>query len=150
MASSLTLSTGLTAAQLQGMVTALTNEGGAEIRIYGGSTPSSANAGVGSAVLLATVKGPTSEALTLQVTGTVLEKDPLQVWTGNYIAAGTPTFFRLCAANDMGDASTTMPRLQGTVGRVDSDFNLSSIEAVVDQPVPIKEFIYSFREAVQG
>ena len=150
MPSSLTLSTGLTAAQLQGMITALTNEGGAEIRIYGGPMPSSSNAGVGSAVLLATVKGPSSEALTLQVSGTVLQKDPLQAWSGNYVAAGTPTFFRLCAANDTDASSTTLPRLQGTVGRVDSDLNLTSTEAGVDQPVPIKEFIYSFREAVGG
>lgn len=150
MPSQLSISTGLTAAQLQGMVTALSDAGGGEIRIFAGVMPSTADAGVGGAVLLATVTGPSDDPLTLQVDGALLQKDPQEVWSGDYVAAGLPSFFRLCAADDTNASSTALPRLQGTVGRIDSDLNLTTTEAVIGQPATVKEFIYSFREASQG
>lgn len=150
MPSKLMISTGMTTAQLQAIADALAANGGAEVRIFAGNMPASANAGVGSAVLLGTVTGPDGEALGLEVDNALLQKDPEQVWTGDYVAAGRATFFRLCAADDTNAASTTLPRMQGTVGLIECDLNLMAVDAVVGQPVPIKEFLYSFREAEQG
>lgn len=150
MPSQLSISTGMTAAQLLGMINVLAAAGGAQIRIFAGVMPTTADAAVGGAVLLATIKGPSDDPLVLQVDGVLLQKDPLQLWSGDYVAAGTPSFFRLCAADDTNASSTELPRLQGTVGRIDSDLNLASTDAVIGQPVPVKEFIYSFREVAQG
>lgn len=150
MPSQLSMSTGMTVAQLEGIIDAFDAAGGAQLRIFAGTMPSSANAGVGSATLLATVKKDGTDELELEVDGVLLTKPAADVWSATYVAAGTPSFFRLVGADDTNAASTTLPRLQGTVGRIDSDLNLSTSAAVVSEPVAVREFIYGLREAVQG
>ena len=150
MPSKISISTGLTVAQLQAMVAVWAANGGAEIRIYGGAMPASADSAVGGAVKLVVINTSANEALGFVVDGTLLQKVPLEVWTGDGIAAGTATFFRLCAADDSDAQSLTLPRIQGTCDRIDADLNLMSTDVVIGQPVPVKEFIYSFQEAVGG
>ena len=48
------------------------------------------------------------------------------VWSGVNVATGTATFYRHVGAADDGTLSTTQPRIQGTVGTVGAELNLSS------------------------
>lgn len=124
----LKLSTGLANALLTtgGIKEALT---GAHLYIYSGTEPATADASLGSAVLLCDVSGPAGVALlwaASAVDGT-LEKDAAQVWQGTNAATGTATFCRFAMPADTGALSTTDVRLQGDVGLAGKFLNLSSV-----------------------
>lgn len=57
-----------------------------------------------------------------------------ETWLGNVIASGTATFFRHVLSGDAGDLSTTARRIQGTIGTVGEDLNLSSVALVLAVP----------------
>ena len=119
-----------------GLANALLNTGGLKeamagmhLYIYSGTEPTTADASLGSAVLLCDVSGDgTGAALLLgtPVDGTI-EKDATQAWQGTCAATGTASFFRLALPADTGDLSTTAVRVQGNVGTAGKDLNISSV-----------------------
>lgn len=113
------------------------------LKLYSGAVPTNAHDALGSAVLLRTVSnngagtGLSFEAV--PVAG-MLVKSTAQVWSGPNVATGNPTFYRACLIADDGTASSTQPRLQGSVGLLDADLILGSISLVngiTDPPIGI-------------
>lgn len=104
---------------------------GKVMKLYAGTPPATADSALGGATLLCTIsQDATATALTFDgapVNG-VLFKTPAQIWRGVNAAAGTATFYRLCAAAEAGDASSTEQRVQGSVAAGGGgDLNLSSV-----------------------
>lgn len=107
------------------------------IRLYTGAVPASADADLGSAVLINEISaGGTGTPLTLEPTapGGVVSKNVAENWTGNNLADGTPSFFRYVLAGDAGDASTSAIRFQGSVGGPGADMVISSLPLVNGAP----------------
>ena len=99
------------------------------LMIYAGSVPASADAALGGATLLCQVSnasGATGLTLDAPASG-VIPKNSSEVWSGVNVATGTAAFFRWVAAGDDGTLSTTQARIQGLVGTLGSDMNLSSV-----------------------
>lgn len=116
---------------------------GMELLLYGGTPPADANAAIGSATLLCRITdNDTGAGLEFEsaAIGGVLTKDESQVWSGEVLASGTAAFYRLVADGDDGEASTTQPRLQGSVGIAGADLNLSSVSLVESALQPINFF----------
>lgn len=107
---------------------------GKVLKLFSGAVPATADAAIGAAVLLCTVTNDaTATALTFSGTpvNAVLFKDPSEIWRGVNAASGNASFYRLEDAADVGDASTTEERVQGTVSAGGGgDLNLSSIALV--------------------
>ncbi len=88
-------------------------EGGI-LRIYTGSNPSSPDDAISGSLICtfaAATFGTGSTAGTMAISNTV---------SGTCGIAGTAGYFRLSEAGDNGSASTTIARLEGVVGKVDS------------------------------
>lgn len=123
-------STGLRAA----LAAAIKNElDGGFFKIYGGTIPDTANTAIGGATLLCTLSiNSTGVGINFDTApvGDVISKAPGEIWSGTNVASGTATFYRHVAAADDGTLSTSAPRLQGTVGVVGADANLSSVALV--------------------
>lgn len=138
MASVVNSSTGLRVLMLDAVKTALD---GAQIEIYGGIRPEAADDSMGAAVLLCTVLlGGTDGLVFDDATPGLLVKPSGATWTGDNVATGTATHFRLVLPDDTGAASTTAPRLQGSVGVVGADLNLDTVSLVSGLPTPINSF----------
>lgn len=98
---------------------------GSLISVYSGTVPASANASVGSSVLLLQIRCTTPHSGTdynllfeAPVEG-VLVKKAGSIWTGTPLNTATaPTYFRIHRNADVDGAaaSTSLPRLQGLVG----------------------------------
>lgn len=102
---------------------------GGEIRIYSGTEPETADASIGSAVLLCKVTVNSTGAginFDTAAVGDVLSKAPSEVWSGTNLASGTATFYRHVLAADDGSASYAAPRIQGSIGIAGKELNLSS------------------------
>lgn len=108
---------------------------GTVLRIYSGPVPVSADAAlVGNTLLCVITKdGDGESGLTLapEAGGGQITKNSSEVWEGAVLANGEATFFRQEFLADAGDASSSAIRLQGTVGVVGEDMNLSSTNFVV-------------------
>lgn len=114
---------------------------GAEFRLYAGLVPESADAGIGGATLLCTVKaGAFGVTFDDTTTPGVLLKPAAEAWSGDNVASGTPTFYRLVQSTDAGTASSTEVRVQGTVGVVGADLNLSAGALVAGAPQTISYY----------
>lgn len=102
-------------------------DAGSEIRIYAGPVPADADAAIGSATLLVTIKNGTN-GITFDSAAAngVLTKNPSETWSGTCVATGTPTFYRHVLTGDTDAASTTAPRYQGSVGVAGADMNLTA------------------------
>lgn len=114
------------------------------IRIYGSndansSEPASADAAVpGNAVLLCTITGPMGAALEYEApAGGIVSKLISQAWQGTNVASDTATWYRHEDVADTGVASTSAPRLQGTVGVVGAELNLSNVNLTNGAPQTI-------------
>ena len=133
-------STGLRASMLAGPGVKPSLDGG-EIRIYGGIAPAAADDGLGAATLLCTVKLGGSSGITFDDSTAGLLKIPGGAsWHGANAATGTATFFRVCQAADTGAASTSAPRIQGSVGVVGADLNLDTVSLVSGLDTPIRSY----------
>jgi hypothetical protein len=65
-------------------------------------------------------------------------------WSFVGIANGTAGWFRLKGNGvDEGDASTTLPRLDGSVARSGADLNLSNIGIAIGAPTTIDSFVWT-------
>ena len=101
------------------------------IDIYAGTVPTDADASIGSATLLATLTlgGDDSTGLTIDTTATdgTIKKPDAAVWRDpSPAASGIATFFRWRQTGDTGAATTTLRRIQGTVGTIGCDLNVNS------------------------
>ena len=110
---------------------------GGVIRIYGATTsqaaadaliPATADASIGTAVLLATISNNgAGTGINLDTTAAsgVISKAAAEVWKGTR-AAGYPSFARFSALADTGAESTVEKRLQMTVGVLGKEIIVSS------------------------
>jgi len=147
----LQLSTGLRNGMLNsvGFTTAFNN---GTIYIYSGPQPATADTAIQGTLLLqvtlnngAWTAGVGTNGLQFDapVSG-VLSKAAAQVWRGLGVAAGTAGWFRLVGnPADAGGASTTLPRLDGTVAISGGDMNLSSLSIVVSAPTTVDVFQFT-------
>ena len=122
------MSTGLRNELLSGDSLKAIFDAGSEIRIYGGAVPASADAAIGAATLLVVIKKDGTDGITFD-TGAVngvLQKNPSEVWEGDWLDDGTATFYRHVLTADDGSASSSAPRYQGSVGVVGADMNLTA------------------------
>ena len=100
---------------------------GGEIRIYSGTIPADANAAIGGATLLCTLKNAGAGInFDASAAGGVLSKDPGETWTGTNVAGGVATFFRHVLSADTGASSTTDRRIQGTIATAGADMVLGN------------------------
>ena len=106
--------------------------GGGVIKLYGGPVPADADA-VASSDLLCTISlNDTGAGLSFEAsaTGGVITKSAGEVWKGTTVLTGIATHYRFVASGDTGAASTSEPRLQGTVGMAGADLNLSNTSLI--------------------
>lgn len=119
---------------------------GKVIKVYAGTAPASADDAVGAATLLCTISvdgtgtGVTFEAV--PASGTI-SKDTGEVWTGDVVANGTASFFRMLTTADDNSYSTSAVRMQGTVGLVGADLNFSSVSLTIGDARRINYFVAS-------
>lgn len=113
------------------------------IKIYAGSVPATADAALGGATLLSTlsdnggVDGLDFEAAAVDG---VLSKASGQTWKGTNVATGTAAFYRYVTAADDGSASTTLPRIQGTIGSVSADLLMANTTLTVSEEFTLNNF----------
>ena len=108
---------------------------GKVIRIYSGPVPTTADIEItGSNTLLVTITesgdGVTGLTFDTPAVSGVLSKNSAEVWQGTVATSGTATFFRMQTIADDGTTSTTAVRIQGTIGLVGEDMNISSTALV--------------------
>ena len=115
---------------------------GGKIRIFGGVAPADADAAeTGTLLCVISVNG-TATGLTFEaapVNGAI-SKNTAEKWSGTNVASGTATYYRFVAPGDTGAASTTQVRLQGTVGLVGANLNLSNVNLVSGAPQSIDAY----------
>lgn len=121
------------------------------ILIYGGIRAANADSSVGSATLLGTVTlnggaftpGVSTNGLQFgQAANRTIDRLSSQTWQFKGVAAGTATWFRIVGnASDNGLASTTLPRLDGTIAPFGGDVTLKDPAIVVDN-------VYTFNQAL--
>lgn len=112
------------------------------IKIYAGTPPDSADDAISGPTLLDTISNnSTGTGLTFGTAADgALPKNPAETWSGTASASGTATFYRLVAASDTAAASTTEPRIQGTIGSSGADLNMSTLTLVSGTGYPIDSF----------
>lgn len=98
------------------------------IKIYTGAEPASPNDAATGTLLVTITNNSTGTGITFEAAAVagVLAKNSGETWSGVNAATGTAAYFRHVAAGDDGTLSTTQPRMQGSVGTVGADLNLSS------------------------
>ena len=116
---------------------------GSEFRLYAGLVPAAAGDSIGAATLLCTIKNGASGVTFDGTTPGVLLKPASETWQGTNAASGTPSFYRLVKSADTGGASTTDPRVQGSVGVVGADLNISAGTLVSGAPQSISYYAVS-------
>ncbi len=100
------------------------------LKIYAGTVPADADAALGGATLLCTVSNnSTGTGVTFETpTNAVLPKKVSETWSGVNAATDNGAFFRFVAAADDGSASTSAPRVQGTISASGTgDLNLPTV-----------------------
>lgn len=100
---------------------------GGELRLYSGTVPADADAALGGATLLCTIKNGGSGITFATAAGGVMQKAGAETWSGVNAATGTASFYRHVLSADDGTSSSSAVRLQGTVGVAGADMNLSSV-----------------------
>lgn len=81
--------------------------------------------------------GLTFEALAVDG---VLSKEASETWKGTNAATGTAQWYRFVGAADDGLASTSQPRIQGSVGTAGADLNLSDVALVAAEEQVINHY----------
>lgn len=102
------------------------------IKIYSGSPPADADAAATGTLLVTISIASGGTGINFDTAGVagVLAKAPAETWSGVIAATNTAGYFRHVAAGDTGASSTTQARLQGSVGTVGADLNLTSTSLV--------------------
>ena len=120
------------------------------IRIYSGAQPADPDTAVSGTLLLevsvdagAFVAGAFGNALELEDDPTAgeIEKASGETWQDTGIAAGVAGYFRYVAnATDAGGASTSLPRIDGSVGTSGADLNMSNTTIAIGATYTIDSF----------
>ena len=133
---------------------------GGVIKIYGAvassaaavsAIPSDADAAFdeNSAVLLATISedglGTGISFHTVSTSG-VLPKDTTEVWEGDYVLTGYPSFARFQSIADDGSASTTNRRVQLTVGILNKEITISTAQKTLGDTQRLDSFFLGMPE----
>ena len=116
------------------------------IRIYSGAQPASADNAIAGTLLAEITEGGGAFAHGSPTNG--LEFDPpslgiiakavAETWTGNGLANGTAGSGRICANPlDDGTSSTTLARLDFSVGKSTGDLQLSTVNVETGVPVTV-------------
>jgi hypothetical protein len=96
----------------------------AELRLYSGSLPATADAAAGT--LVARIKeGGAALTFAAAASGGVLSKSA-NVWSDPAPAGGVAAYYRLVLAADDDSASAVFKRVQGTVGLGGADLNVGN------------------------
>lgn len=127
------LSTGAVNAMMNatGLKAAFESGSGMELRLYAGTMPASADAALGGATLLVTIRSGASP-LTWEATVTngTLVKNTSETWSGTAVATDTATFGRFIQVGDDGLLNTTAVRIQGDVNTIGAFINLDNTAIV--------------------
>ena len=119
------------------------------LRIYSGSQPATADTAASGTLLLeitqsagAFTHGAFDNALEFGAAASgAISKSASETWQDTGIAAGTAGWFRLCAnPTDSGALSTSLPRIDGSVGTSGADLNMSSTTITVGSTYTIDTF----------
>ena len=117
---------------------------GCVLRIYGGAVPASADASATGNTLLCSIYAGGTPGSGLNWGGAavngILTKAASETWSGTAGADGTATFFRFVALADNDTESNSATRVQGSVGLVAADLNLSSLQFTNGAPQSIDAF----------
>jgi hypothetical protein len=122
------------------------------IHIYSGPQPLSADSPVTGTLLGVVTKDalpfvfgePGNGLVFATASGGVASKAPADAWKFNGIAAGTAGYFRMMGnAVDSLGASTTLPRMDGTVGVSGADMNLTNTGVTIGAPNTIDVFQFT-------
>ena len=125
------------------------------LKIYSGSQPASPDDAVTGTLLLqisedagAFVAGAFDNGLEFgDAASGAISKAAAETWQDTGIAAGTAGWFRLCAnPTDAGADSTSLPRIDGSVGTSGADLNMSSTSVVVGSTYTIDSFTLTMPE----
>jgi len=113
----------------------------AEIKIYSGAVPATADADVTGLTELGTVQNTGATALTFgSPSAGVLSKTTSDSWTVTPTATGTATFYRLVLDDDDESLSTTLVRIQGTVDIANADMLVDSTTFTESVPRTVSSF----------
>lgn len=116
------------------------------IRVYSGSQPASADAAVTGTLLLeitldggAFSHGSSTNGLNWDTpTGGTISKPAADTWKGTGLAAGVAGWARYCSNPlDDGSSSTTLARIDMSVGKGTGDLQLSNVNTAVSAPITI-------------
>lgn len=126
---------------------------GKVIRLYGSPAsvaaaealvPATADAGIGTATLLATISvgGVVGAGVTFDTTATsgVLAKAPAEEWKGTLVASGYFSFCRIGATDDTDAESTAAVRAQLTVGVLGKEVIVSSANKTTGDEQRLDQF----------
>lgn len=97
-----------------------------ELRIYAGTLPADADAAIGSATLLVTIKNGASALTWDNPAAGIISKPAGETWSGTAVATGTAVFGRFVVAADTDALSTTAARIQGDVSTIGAFINLDN------------------------
>jgi len=99
------------------------------IKIYNGPVPATADAALaaGNTLLCTISNGGSATGLTMAAAAVngVLEKNADEPWSGTNVSGGIATFYRHVAPGDTGVDSPTQVRVQGGIGKLGADMNLT-------------------------
>lgn len=116
---------------------------GGFLDIYGGIVPPSPESSVGAATKLCRVSlndSGTGLSFEDNASNGVIAKKISETWMGTNLATGTATFFRFVQDGDDGTEDADAVRLQGTVGVIGADLNISDVALVSGAPQTVKYF----------
>jgi hypothetical protein len=126
------------------------------INIYSGAQPSSPDTAVSGTLLLTLTVSSGAFVAGAFGSGLEFEDDPLsgeieksaaETWSGVGIAAGTAGWFRFVGnATDAGAGSTTLPRIDGSIGVSGADMNMPSTSITVGRTYTIDTFKFTLPE----
>ncbi len=113
------------------------------LRIYEGTVPADADAALAPATILCdlTVDGlGTGLTWDAAAVSGIIAKATAETWQGQNSDSGTATFFRFVQPADDGLADPTQLRVQGLVGLVGAELNLSSVTLTVGAVQTVNHF----------
>ena len=125
------------------------------LRIYSGSQPSSPDSAVSGTLLLeisesagAFAAGAFDNGLEFgDAASGAISKASSETWQDAGLASGTAGWFRFVAnATDAGAASTTLPRIDGSIGTSGADLNMSSTAITTGATYTIDSFTLTLPE----
>jgi hypothetical protein len=131
--------------------------------LYSGSQPSSANNAITGTLLARVTKdggaftaGVSTNGLNLDTpvvdgTNVTISKVAADNWKSTAVAAGTIGWGRFKAnATDNEGASTTLVRLDFSVGVVGADMNIPSVDIIIGTPITVSSFGIPLLESTSG